>query len=161
MFGEIQINVFPVLPDNKNDRNCTEMNNLLVCSHSLPGKIEWINVKMNDVTMYGRSALFFCDVFVRKWGPRPRTSSRCYHSNKSAATFKKGIFVHPPWVPNCMQNLKEGWKFSFPKILDSYRDFFLRSLIVTSNLREIYELFQRFFKEYLQWILSSLVFSCL
>ena len=106
-------------------------------------------------------SLFFCDVFVWKWGPRPRTSSRCYHSNKSAATFKKGIFVHPPWVPNCMQNLKEGWKFSFPKILDSYRDLFLRSLIVTSNLREIYELFQRFFKEYLQWILSSLVFSCL
>ena len=55
-FGEIQINVFPVLPDNKDDRNCTEMNNLLVCSTSLPGKIDSINVKMNDVTMYGRSA---------------------------------------------------------------------------------------------------------
>ena len=55
-FGEIQINVFPVLPDNKNDRNCTEMNNLLLCSHSLPGKIECIKVKMNDVTTYGRSA---------------------------------------------------------------------------------------------------------
>ena len=70
-------------------------------------------------------SLFFCDVFVWKWGPRPRTSSRCYHGNKSAATFKKGTFVHPPWVPNCMQNLKGGWKFSFPKIFDSYRDFFL------------------------------------
>ena len=55
-FGEIQINVFPVLPDNKNDRNCTEINNLLVCSHSLPGKIKCIEVKANDVTMYGRSA---------------------------------------------------------------------------------------------------------
>ena len=70
-------------------------------------------------------SLFFCDVFVWKWGPRPRTSSRCYHGNKSAATFKKGIFVHPPWVPNCMQNLKGGWKFSFPKMFDSYRDLFL------------------------------------
>ena len=69
-------------------------------------------------------SLFFCDVFVWKWGPRPRTSSRCYHGNKSAATFKKGIFVHPPWVPNCMQNLKGGWKFSFPKMFDSYRDLF-------------------------------------
>ena len=55
-FGEIHINVFPVLLDNKNDRNCTEMNNLLVCSHSLPGKIKCIKVKTNDVTMYGRSA---------------------------------------------------------------------------------------------------------
>ena len=54
--GEIQINVFPVLPDNKNDRNFTEMNNLLVCSNSLPGKIESINMKMIDVNMYGRSA---------------------------------------------------------------------------------------------------------
>ena len=25
-----------------------------------------------------------------------------------------------------MQNLKEGWKFSFPKMLDSYRDLFLK-----------------------------------
>ena len=41
-------------------------------------------------------SLFFCDVFVWKWGFRPRTSSRCYHGNKSAATFKKGILVHPP-----------------------------------------------------------------
>ena len=73
------------------------------------------------------SLFFFCDVFVWKWGPRTRTSSRCYHGNKSAATFKKGIFVHPPWVPNCMQNLKGGWKFSFPKMLDSYKDLFLIS----------------------------------
>ena len=66
-------------------------------------------------------SLSFGDVFVWKWGPRPRTSSRCSHGNESAATFKKGIFVHPPWVPNCMQNLKGGWKFSFPKMFDSYR----------------------------------------
>ena len=24
-------------------------------------------------------SLFFCDVFVWKWGSEPRTSSRCYH----------------------------------------------------------------------------------
>ena len=48
-------------------------------------------------------SLFFCDVFVWKWGPRPRTSSRCYHGNKSAATFKKGIFVHPP---DCLTTCK-------------------------------------------------------
>ena len=70
-------------------------------------------------------SLFFCDVFVWKWGPRPRTSSRCYHGNKNAAAFKKGIFVHPRWVPNCMQNLNGGWKFLFPKMFDSYRDLFL------------------------------------
>ena len=69
-------------------------------------------------------SLFLCDVFVWKWGPRPRTSCRCYHGNRSAATYKKGIFVHLPWVPNCMQNLKGDWKFSFPKMFDSYRDLF-------------------------------------
>ena len=57
--------------------------------------------------------------------PRPGTSSRCYYGSKSAATFKKGIFVHPLWVPNCMQNLKGGWKFSFPMMFDPYRDLFL------------------------------------
>ena len=30
-------------------------------------------------------SLFFCDVFVWKWGLRPRTRSRCYHGNKSAS----------------------------------------------------------------------------
>ena len=39
--------------------------------------------------------------------------------------FKKGVFVYTPWVPNCMKNLKDGWKFSFPKMFDSYRDLFL------------------------------------
>ena len=69
-------------------------------------------------------SLFFATFLYENEGPRPRTSSRCYHGNKSTATFKKGIFVHPPWVPNCMQNLKGGWKFLFPKF-DSYRDLFL------------------------------------
>ena len=82
-------------------------------------------------------SLFFCDVFVWKWGSEPRTSSRCYHGNKNAATFKKGIFVHPPWVPNCMQNLKGGWKFSFPKMFDSYRDLFLDPFV--SNLSVSFE----------------------
>ena len=29
------------------------------------------------------------------------------------------------WVTNCMQNLKGGWKFPFPKMFNSYRDLFL------------------------------------
>ena len=68
----------PVLPDNKNDRNCTEMNNLLVCSHSLTGKIKCIKVKTNDVTMYGRSAnfnkhstLFFATFLYENEAPGP------------------------------------------------------------------------------------------
>ena len=33
--------------------------------------------------------------------------------------FKKDIFVHPP---ECLTaSLKGGWKFSFPKMFDSYR----------------------------------------
>ena len=87
----------------------------------------WVNLSSRNM-QYQLSYLIFVErsiVFVWKWGPRPRTSSRCYHGSKSAATFKKGIFVHPPWVPNCMQNLKGGWKFSFPKMFDSYKDLFL------------------------------------
>ena len=41
------------------------MNNLLVCSHSLPGKIKYIKVKTNDVTMHGRSD-YLC-LFIRKY----------------------------------------------------------------------------------------------
>ena len=42
-----------------------------------------------------------------------------------ATTFKKGIFVHPPWVPNCIQKFEVGLKIfisHFP--FDSYRDLF-------------------------------------
>ena len=34
---------------------------------------------------------------------------------------KKRHFFAFPWVPNCMQNLKEGWKFFIRKMFDSYR----------------------------------------
>ena len=44
---------FPSFTRQQNDR---EMNNLLVCSHSLPGKIKFMKVKTNDVTIYGISA---------------------------------------------------------------------------------------------------------
>lgn len=60
---------------------------------------------------------------------RPWTRSHCYHGNKSAATLKMGIFVHPPRVPSYMQNLKGCWKFSFPKMFDSCRDLFLTTVL--------------------------------
>ena len=62
-------------------------------------------------------SLFFCDVFVWKWGPRPRTSSRCYHGNKSAATFKKGIFVHPPERLTACKIWRGVENFHFPRCL--------------------------------------------
>ena len=71
--------------------------------------------------------LDFCDVFVWKWGPRPRTSSRWYHHDKNAATFKKEIFVHYPWVPNCMKNLKGGLK-----IFISQDVWFLQRLVLNT-----------------------------
>ena len=37
----------------------------MVCSHSLPGKIKYIKVKTNDVTMHGRSD-YLC-LFIRKY----------------------------------------------------------------------------------------------
>ena len=39
----------------------------------------------------------------------------------------KRHFCASPWVPNCMHNLKGGWKFGFPKVFDSYRDLLLKS----------------------------------
>ena len=55
-------------------------------------------------------SLFFATFFSWKWGPRPRTSSRCYHSNKKAATFKKGISVHPPKWLILLYRLYCRWK---------------------------------------------------
>ena len=69
-------------------------------------------------------SFFFCDVFVWKWRPRPWTSSRCYNGNKSAATFKKGIFVHPP---ECLLHAKfEGGL----KIFISQDVWFLQRLVL-------------------------------
>ena len=70
-------------------------------------------------------SLFFYDVFVWEWGPRPRTSSRCYYGNKSATTFKKGIFVHPPEFLTACKIWRRVENFLFPKMFDSYRDLFL------------------------------------
>ena len=86
--------------------------------------------------------LDFCDVFVWKWGPRPRTSSRWYHHDKNAATFKKEIFVHYPWVPNCMKNLKGGLKIFISQdvwllqrlALNCYRLIYLSLLSHVSHL---------------------------
>ena len=72
-----------------------------------------VEVPIYNVVFSLRKRINISLLFLRRfWGLRPRTSSRCYYGNKSAATFNKGIFVHPLWVPNCMQNLKGGWKFS-------------------------------------------------
>ena len=43
--------------------------------------------------------------------------------------------MHPTWAPNCMQNLKGGWKFSFPKMFDSYRDMFPIGLLLNVGAR--------------------------
>ena len=40
---------------------------------------------------------------------------------KQECYLKKRHFFAFPLVPNCMQNLKEGWKFFIPKMFDSYR----------------------------------------
>ena len=52
---------------------------------------------------------FFAMFFYENEASRQRKSCGCYHGNKSA-TYKKGILVHPPWVPNFLQNVKGGWK---------------------------------------------------
>ena len=75
-------------------------------------------------------SLYFCDVFVWKRAPRPQTSSRCYHGNKSAMTFKRCIFVHPHWAPNCVQNLKGGLKFFISQDVWFLQRLVLKGLII-------------------------------
>ena len=58
-------------------------------------------------------SLFFCDVFVWKWGPKPRTSTRCYHGNKSAS-FKKAVFVHP--IINYSRPKRINWEIMIVKM---------------------------------------------
>ena len=41
-----------------------------------------------------------------------------------ATTVKKGIFVHPPWVPNCIQKFEVGLKI------------FISHLILTETVRD-------------------------
>ena len=48
-------------------------------------------------------------------------------------------FLCIPRVPNCMENLKGSWKFSFPKLFDSYRDSFLTAIVC--NFRTFVGLF--------------------
>ena len=56
----------------------------------------------------------------------PPTNSWCYHDNNKVATQTKCIFRHPPTISNCMQNLRGGQNFSFPTLLDSYRELLLK-----------------------------------
>ena len=82
-----------------------------------------------------RSDSFLWDIdHVCKYSLRPRTIIHRYHGNKNVA-----IFVLPPRVPNCMENLKGSWKFSFPKLFDSYRDSFLTAIVC--NFRTFIGLF--------------------
>ena len=120
-FEEIQIKIFPVLPFIKSDRNCTEINNWWVCSHSFSAKMECSIVKMSNATIYGRSKNFlmlywawdfFSDVFVWK-----KATGR----EQAALVIKETRVLQPPWVLNCLQNLNRGLKLLFPKRFDSYR----------------------------------------
>ena len=55
----------------------------------------------------------------------PPTNNWCYHDNNKVATQTKCIFRHPPTISNCMQNWRGGQNFSFPTLLDSYRELLL------------------------------------
>ena len=79
------------------------------------------------MSQYFEKLFSFLDLWLQYvfWNHNHIARCTVFNSTFITHTFKKGIFVHPPWVPNCMQNLKGGWKFSFPKMFDSYRDLFL------------------------------------
>ena len=97
------------------------MNNITMCA---------VSIKLYRLNRQISGKFLFVSMAFPPW-----TLIHCYHGNKSVATSKKGIFVHPPWVPNCMQNLKEGWKFSFPNLFDSYRDAFLTIAMLIRGLK--------------------------
>ena len=67
--------------------------------------------------LFNPSLKFFKQLGSQRLCTRPRTNSLCYHGNKSAATFKKGIFVHPPKCLTALKILRRGCKFLFPSCL--------------------------------------------
>ena len=87
-----------------------------MCLHSLLKKTVYIRVK----SMMKKISNFFCDVFVWKWGLQAAKKAVVL-TMESRVLLKKRHFFAFPWVPNCIQNLKEGWKFFIPKMFDSYR----------------------------------------
>ena len=70
-------------------------------------------------------SLFFASSLYENEAPGLEQAAVVTLATRVLRPLKKGIFVLPPWVPNCMQNLKGGWKFWFPKMFDSYGDLFL------------------------------------
>ena len=59
---------------------------------------------------------------------------RLINLQQPTCNLQKGHFCAFPWASNWMQNLKGGWKFSFPKMFDSYRDLFLIIIKLSEKL---------------------------
>ena len=65
-------------------------------------------------------SLFFSDVLYENEAPGLEQAAVVTMAT-STATFKKGFFLPPP---------RAGWRFSFPKMFDSFRDMFLTTLLL-------------------------------
>ena len=90
-----------------------------------------VEVPIYNVVFSLRKRINISLLFLRRfWGLRPRTSSRCYYGNKSAATFKKGIFVHPPECPTVCK-IWRGLKVFISQVV-----WFLQRLVLKVNMRK-------------------------
>ena len=56
-------------------------------------------------------SLFFASSLYENEAPGLEQAAVVTLATRVLRPLKKGIFVLPLWVPNCMQNLKGGWKF--------------------------------------------------
>ena len=94
----------------------------------------------NWVSTFIKTLLWMAkDLFCMKMRHQASNKQSLLPWQRECCDLKKGHFCAPPRAPNCMQNLKGGWKCSFPKMFDSYRDLFFRaSLSIKSKNLEIH-----------------------
>ena len=75
-------------------------------------------------------SLFFATFLYENEAPGLEQAAVDTIATKVLRPLKRAFLCTPPWVPNCMQNFKGSWKFSFPKMFDAYRDLFLNRSVL-------------------------------
>ena len=91
-------------------------------------KFPWKKVQHSEFGWYAHDLRY---IFVLTSSCPPW---RLINLQQPTCNLQKGHFCAFPWASNWMQNLKGGWKFSFPKMFDSYRDLFLIIIKLSEKL---------------------------
>ena len=74
-------------------------------------------------------SLFFCDVFAWKWGPGLEQAAVVTMATRVLRPLKRAFVCIPPERLTACKIWRGGWKFSFPKMFNSYRDLFLNAYL--------------------------------